>query len=227
MPVFYPDSDVPSFPLLINQSLNLCVRLAPAAGSNVTRFALVPFGRNRQRFITLPADSGFGYILLEDVVSMFLAKFFPGETIQESVAFRITRNADLELQEDQASEPLVLRCRRSLMQDVALSDCVPGWKLPIMPVTQLRRVSASRRSKFPTAGSSPHRDRLTTQPHSSRLTDSQGFDALRYEPWPPKPSPQIAPSESLFEAISQTPRRATVPPLRKLRFGRSVHRLGG
>ena len=105
-PVFFPSADTPSFPLLINQSLSLCVRLSPSAGSTVPRFAIVPFGRNRQRFLTLPSDSGFSFILLEDVVELFLARLFPGESIEECIPFRITRNADLELQEDQAFDLL-------------------------------------------------------------------------------------------------------------------------
>jgi len=198
MPVFFPDSDVPSFPLLINQSLNLCIRLAPSAGSDVPRFAIVPFGRNRQRFITLPSESGFSYILLEEVVERFLARLFPGEAIEECVAFRITRNADMELQEDQASDLL------SEMQEIV----------------NARRQSACVRLELAECGSPLVREFLQTAVDVPdewvfpipgpldlsaffRLTDSQGFDALRYEPWPPKPTPQIDPAENIFTAIAR------------------------
>ena len=193
-----PESDTPTFPPLINQSISLCVRLAPTTASHASRFAIVPFGRNRQRFITVPADSGFSYILLEDVVSMFLARFFPGETIEESVAFRITRNADLELQEDQASDLL------SKMQEIVnarrQSDCVrlelADHASPLVREFLQSAVEVSDRWVFAAPGP-------LDLAAFFRLTDSQGFDALRYEPWPPMPSPQIAPSESLFEAISR------------------------
>jgi polyphosphate kinase len=193
-----PESDLPVFPPLINQAINLCVRLAPAAGSPVPRFAIVPFGRNRQRFITVPTDSGFSYILLEDVVSMFLARFFPGETIEESVAFRITRNADLELQEDQAFDLL------SKMQEIVnarrQSACV-RLELADHASPQVRQflqaaVEVTDRWVFTAPGP-------LDLAAFFRLTDSQGFDALRYEPWPPKGSPQIAPSEGLFAAIAR------------------------
>ena len=192
------DLETPAFPPLINQSISLCVRLAPTNGSATPRFAVVPFGRNRQRFITLPADHGFSYILLEDVVSMFLTNFFPGETIQESVAFRITRNADLELQEDQASDLL------SKMQEIVnarrQSDCVrlelADHASPMLRSFLQSAVEVSDRWVFAAPGP-------LDLAAFFRLCDSQGFDALRYEPWPPKPSPQIAPSESLFEAISR------------------------
>ena len=193
-----PETDLPTFPLLINQSISLCVRLAPSEGSPNSRFAIVPFGRNRQRFITVPSESGFSYILLEDVVSMFLARFFPGETIEESVAFRITRNADLALQEDQAFDLL------SKMQEIVnarrQSDCV-RLELADHASPQVRQflqdaVEVSDRWVFAAPGP-------LDLAAFFRLTDSQGFDALRYEPWPPKASPQIAPSESLFAAIAR------------------------
>ncbi|WP_373653137.1 polyphosphate kinase 1 [Schlesneria sp. DSM 10557] len=186
------------FPPLINQTISLCVRLAPIAGATEPRFAILPFGRNRQRFVTVPSESGFNYILLEDVISLFLPKFFPGETIEESVAFRITRNADLELQEDQAFDLL------SKMQEIVnarrQSACV---RLELAD-----HASPLVRSFLQTAVDVPDRWVFAAPGPLDlaaffRLTDSQGFDNLRYEPWPSQPSLKISPSESLFSAISR------------------------
>lgn len=198
MPVFFPDSDVPSFPLLINLSLNLCVRLAPSGSSESPRFAIVPFGRNRQRFITLPSDSGFNFILLEDVVGRFLSRLFPGEKIEECVPFRITRNADMELREDQASDLL------SEMQEIVdarrQSDCVrlevADHASPLLLQFLQSAVDVADEWVFPIPGP-------LDLSAFFRLTDSQGFDALRYEAWPPKPSTQIDPAESIFTAIAR------------------------
>lgn len=192
------DLGLPTFPPLINQSINLCVRLAPTGDSKNSRMAIVPFGRNRQRFITVPTESGFSYILLEDVVSMFLGRFFPGETIEESVAFRITRNADLELQEDQAFDLL------SKMQEIVnarrQSSCV---RLELADhaspqVSQFLQAAVNVSDPWVFAAPGP-----LDLAAFFRLTDSQGFESLRYESWPPKATPQIAPSESLFAAITR------------------------
>lgn len=190
--------DDTTFPPLINQTITLCVRLCPVAESKEPRFAVVPFGRNRQRFITLPAESGFSFILLEDVVAMFLGKFFPGETIEESVAFRLTRNADLELQEDQASDLL------SQMQEIVnlrrQGDCVrlelADHASPMLRQFLQSAVEVSDRWVFAAPGP-------LDLASFFRLSDAQGFDGQRYESWPPKPSPQVSPSETLFEAISR------------------------
>ncbi|MBM4077182.1 MAG: RNA degradosome polyphosphate kinase, partial [Planctomycetes bacterium] len=197
-PVFFPSADTPSFPNLINQSLSLCVRLAPAEGTSIPRFAIVPFGRNRQRFLTLPSESGFSFILLEEVVELFLSRLFPGTAIEECVPFRITRNADVELQEDQAFDLL-----REMQE-----------------VVNARRQGACVRLELADRASSILRDFLVSGmdvseewvfavpgPHDLgtffRLTDSQGFDSLRYEPWPPQPHPLIDPAESIFTSIAR------------------------
>jgi polyphosphate kinase len=110
------------FPLLINKSLNMCVRLAPGEDGETPRFAIVPFGSFPTRMFRLPADEGYQYILLEDLVSLFIDRFFPGETVLEAVPFRLTRNADLSVREDQAADLMagmeeILDARRE-------SDCV-------------------------------------------------------------------------------------------------------
>ncbi len=197
-PVFFPSADTPSFPPLINQSLSLCVRLAPSAGSLVPRFAIVPFGRNRQRFLTLPSESGFSFILLEDVVGLFLALLFPGETIEECVPFRITRNADLELREDLAFDLLremqeIVNARRE-GACVRLEVAESGSRI----VREFLQSAVAVADEWVFAVPGPLDLRAFF-----RLTDSQGFDALRYEQWSPKPLPQVDPAESLFTTIAR------------------------
>ena len=184
-PVFFPSADTPSFPPLINQSLSLCVRLAPSAGSLVPRFAIVPFGRNRQRFLTLPSESGFSFILLEDVVGLFLALLFPGETIEECVPFRITRNADLSIREDLAPDLLaemeeVLEARRTgACVRLEISDTVTTQLLAFLQDA----LKVPNESVYVVPGP-------LDLSAFMQLSDRSGFDHLRYESWPPQPSPR-------------------------------------
>jgi polyphosphate kinase len=69
-PVFTPMAIEPeaAFPLLVNQTLNLCVRLAPRGEDDAPRFAIIPFGRSARRFLTLQSEGGYAFILLEDAV---------------------------------------------------------------------------------------------------------------------------------------------------------------
>jgi polyphosphate kinase len=102
--------------------MNVCVRLAPDKTEPKSRFAIIPFGRSLRRFITLQAERGYAYMLLEDLVSMFVERFFQGERVLECVPFRITRNADIVLQDDSAAD--LLSDMEEVLAERKKSDCV-------------------------------------------------------------------------------------------------------
>lgn len=187
-----------AFPLLQNQTLNVCVRLAPVADDNAPRFAIIPFGRSTSRFITLPSEGGYAFILLEDVVGMYADRFFPGEAVQECVPFRITRNADLSIREDLASD--LLEEMEEILDARKEGNCV---RLEIADhatkVLQqfLERALAVRSDEV---YSSPGPIDLAA---FMRLTDLQGFDNLKYEAWPPRPSPDVDLTAGLFSVLSR------------------------
>ena len=95
---------------------------AAAEEGQPPRFALIPFGQAPNRFLTLPSDGGYEYILLEDVVRLFIDRFFPGERVLEVAPFRITRNADLSVREDMASD--LLEEMEEVLEARKESDCV-------------------------------------------------------------------------------------------------------
>jgi polyphosphate kinase len=55
---------------------------------------------------------GTNYVLLEEIIRAELAELFPGQQIVESAAFRIARDAELEL-DDEGGRPYLERWRRS------------------------------------------------------------------------------------------------------------------
>lgn len=67
------------FPLLATQSLTVCVRLDPAKDDEKQRprFAIVPFGKLTSRFVSLPAESDYEFMLVEDVVALARSEVFP------------------------------------------------------------------------------------------------------------------------------------------------------
>src|SRR5690606_28565878 len=88
-----------AFPLLPNQMLAVCVKFPPrvdpeAPEETGPRFAIIPFPRTLPRFFAVPSEKGLSYMHLEDIVTMSANAFFPGEEVQECVAFRLTRNAE-------------------------------------------------------------------------------------------------------------------------------------
>ena len=94
------------FPLLMSRSLNLGVLLV-GRGRRRTEFATLQVPSAVQRALRLPgAENGASFILLEDIIRPFLNEVFPGRRIIACHPYRITRNADLSYDEEEACDLL-------------------------------------------------------------------------------------------------------------------------
>ncbi|MDQ3538301.1 MAG: RNA degradosome polyphosphate kinase, partial [Actinomycetota bacterium] len=91
------------FPYISNLSLNLAVIVRdPDTGDR--RFARVKVPPLLPRFVALP--DGARFVPLEQVIAAHLKALFPGMDIAEHFPFRVTRNADLTLEEGEADDLL-------------------------------------------------------------------------------------------------------------------------
>ena len=91
------------FPYISNLSLNLAVIVRdPVAGER--RFARVKVPSLLPRLVVLP--DGERYVPLEQVIAAHLGELFPGMEVEQHHAFRVTRNADLTLEEEEADDLL-------------------------------------------------------------------------------------------------------------------------
>lgn len=192
-------SEMDEFPLLVNQTLNVCVQLKPAPNEEEPRFALIPFGFYSRRFLTLPSDGRadqYEYILLEDVVALFVDRFFPGEPVVECVPFRISRNADMSVREDLAADLMV--SMEEILDARKQSACV-RLEISDRCTTKTREflcrtLNVPERSVYATPGP-------LDLSAFMRLTDVKGFDSLKYESWSPQPSPRVHPQNSMFDQL--------------------------
>ena len=95
------------FPYISNLSLNLAVVVRHGGR---TKFARVKLPDVLPRFIPLPERlSGKGtqtFVFLEDVIRANLQRLFPGTTVKGAYLFRVVRDADLVIQEDEADDLL-------------------------------------------------------------------------------------------------------------------------
>lgn len=91
------------FPMISNLSLNIAVSVVDET-TGEERSARVKVPNSLPRF--LPAGSS-RWCLLEDLIMANLGQLFPGMTIGRADLFRVTRNADLALEEDEADDLLV------------------------------------------------------------------------------------------------------------------------
>jgi polyphosphate kinase len=92
------------FPYISNLSLNLVVEVYDPTTSE-RRIARVKVPPALPRFIVMP--DGERFVPLEQVIAAHLDTLFPGMTIGHHYVFRVTRNADLALEEDEADDLLV------------------------------------------------------------------------------------------------------------------------
>ncbi|NLN45327.1 MAG: polyphosphate kinase 1 [Clostridiaceae bacterium] len=86
------------FPVLVNMSLYLGIRLRREQD---THFAILQIPTVLPRFVPLPSEPGrTDFILLEDLVVDHLHELFDAYELRASVLFRLTRDLDLEIDED-------------------------------------------------------------------------------------------------------------------------------
>jgi polyphosphate kinase len=115
-PVLTPLAIDPShpFPYISGLSLNLAV-IVKNPETGVELFARVKVPSNLARFVVTSTGDDRRYIPLEQVITANIAELFPGMEISNVYAFRITRNADLELEEEE-SEDLLASMEQELLR---------------------------------------------------------------------------------------------------------------
>ncbi len=121
------------FPHISNLSLNLAVVLTSEAETN--EFARVKVPPLLPRLIPVPVaseePSAVAFVWIEQVIAAHLDKLFPGFKVWEAHPFRILRDADIELQEDEASDLLeyieqeVRERRFGQVVDLAVNPSMP------------------------------------------------------------------------------------------------------
>src|SRR4030095_7582841 len=139
-PVLTPQALDPSppFPYISNLSLNLGVMIEPNGDLNsppgtwTPRFARVKVPPLVSRLVRVGDESSVEYILLEELIAANIDALFPGMKSSELHPFRVTRDADIEIREDEANDLLHAieselrkrRCGTAVRLEVAAS--MPG-----------------------------------------------------------------------------------------------------
>ncbi|MHB8968984.1 MAG: polyphosphate kinase 1 [Pirellulaceae bacterium] len=182
------------FPALGNQILTVAVRLGKPTSQRVV---LVPFGPAIHRFLTLYSEGGYAYLLLEDAVAMFIDRLFPKEEVLECIPFRLTHHAEAGVRQDLAGD--LLQNLPEPVADPAVRDCV---RLEID-----QRVSDELRQFILAASPAPAGSVFAVPGPVDLAAFAQlhgllGFEKLKYDVWPPQPSPHVDMTASIFDTLS-------------------------
>jgi len=126
-PVLTPLAVDPShpFPYISGLSLNLAVIVKNPA-SHEEFFARVKVPEILPRFIATAKTGSTRFLPLEDLIAIHLQELFPGMVIQDHYTFRITRNQDIDLDEEESEDILT-----SIEQELARRRFGPPVRLEI------------------------------------------------------------------------------------------------
>lgn len=168
------------FPFISNKSRSLAIVLNKP-GSDSTLFARIKIPSNRPRWIELENKDGKVILLsLKDLILENLHRFFPGVDIVSANVFRVSRNADIERNEEEADDLLEmiedeLRERRFAKVVRLEIDKKTPKKVKKYLVSQL---GISKHDLFEMEGPIGLADTM-------QLYSLNGFHHLKYQPWVP------------------------------------------
>ncbi len=223
-PVLTPLAVDPShpFPYISGLSINLAV-LVRNPETGVRQFARVKVPTVLSRFIPLAEGR---YVALEDVIARHLNQLFSGMQVVQHHTFRVTRNEDVEVEEDDA-ENLLLALEKELLRRrvgrppvrLEVEDDIDPKMLELL----VSELDISAKEVFHLPGPLDLRGLFS-------LTNIDRAE-LKYPAFLPSTHPHLAEVETASPGghvrRAETSRRAAAPPVRLLRHQRAtVHRAG-
>lgn len=187
------------FPQVQNKSHNLVVR-ARKPGMEDPQYAIVQVPRNIPRFILLPREKQenepWDYIYLASLVKAHLGELFPGLELEAVHAFRVTRNSDLYIDEEEAENLLRTieqELRRSARGNVVRieveADCPPDFQEWLLDRFKLHEADL-----YKVAGP-------LTMTHLLPLISNESFAKLKDRPFTPAYDPDLPPHGDVWQLL--------------------------
>src|SRR5439155_1397250 len=187
------------FPQLLNKSHNLFLR-AHALPESEPLHAIVQVPRVVPRLIAMPRDKGddvlWDYIYLASLIKHHIAELFPGLILDGVHAFRVTRNSDLYIDEEEADNLL-----RSIEQELRRSsrgnavrleveaDCPKDFEELLLEFFDLAEADLFKL------------DGPLSMTHLSPLVANDTFAKWKDRPFQPARDPALPPHANIFEVM--------------------------
>lgn len=205
-PVLTPmavDSSRP-FPLIRNKTLNIGALVAKKAkdgkksGSDEKEFATVQVPSVLPRIIRLPSETGDAVIMLEEIIERNMGKLFANYDVICAYPFRIMRNADLTIEEDEAAD-LLKEIERQLKKrqwgEVIRLEVADDIDKRLMKVL-LKELNCKEETVYRIPGPLD----LT---FLMKLCSLEGYDKLRDPEFVPQTVEELTPDKDIFTAIRE------------------------
>ena len=185
------------FPLIRNKTLNIAALLTGKQSEGETVFATVQVPSVLPRLVQIPTEDGSTcFILLEQIIERNISVLFSNYNVLCAYPYRVMRNADLTIDEDEASDLLKEIQNKLKMRQwgevirLEIEDMADKKLLKFLK-TELK---VADEDIFRIAGPID----LT---FLMKVYGIEGYDHLRYKPYTPQRVPEIAPEDNIFDAI--------------------------
>jgi polyphosphate kinase len=188
------------FPQLQNKSHNLFLRLRKHDRAAEVLHAVVAIPRVLPRLVRIPHPNSeeWHYILIQNLIQNHIHDLFPGLTVEEVYGFRITRNSDLYIDEEEAEnllrsieDELRKRARGNAVRLEVEHGCPPEMRRVLMEIFKLTEEDVY----------------LVNGPlnflHLMPLASIDALAALRDKPYIPLVSNALPPGVDYFRVIRE------------------------
>ncbi|MFA6003733.1 MAG: RNA degradosome polyphosphate kinase, partial [Elusimicrobiota bacterium] len=188
-----PDREVP---VLTNLGLYLVAELSAPGGQGPTRYALVELPQNLPRMLALPAEKGYRFMLIEDVLRMHAGELFTGYDLAAAGLVRTTRAAVMPIDEERdedflkiMSEAVKARRQNPIVRLEAAAP--PGMTAFIRDLLELDAAEVFEFS-----------DWLDLK-GISQLAFQAGFEELKRPAWEPQPAAEFESSDDIWKTLRE------------------------
>ncbi len=179
------------FPFIANLALNLALQLESSRNETYTVVVKIP--QLSPRVVPVAEDR---FVLLEDVIASQIERLFPGLRLRKSIAFRVIRNSDISIKEDDVQDLLKSvesELRRREHRDVVWLEVESGSDDAMVSLL-LEQLHSSKEDVFFPPGPLKLGDLM-------HLYESANHGRLRDQPFNPRIPAQLATSEDIFSII--------------------------
>lgn len=183
-------------PLLRGLQLFAAVVLEPESGQEEPSLAAVPIPESFKRFPTIPSAGPTTLIPLEDLILEYAGLLFPNRTIRSMSCFRITRDADVPIQEDEAGDLLdtMEEAVRERLRRAAVRLQISSAPAPELLAWLEKELGLGPADIYET-------DALLGARSLWEIAERPGYDHLKIPDWPPQPPADLSESEDLWETL--------------------------
>ncbi len=181
------------FPFLASRALNVAVVLDSTQGDAHVAFIKVP--PLMPRFVQIP-ESNHRFVPIESLIEVHLSRFFPGLRVRSVVPFRVIRNADILLQEDEVQD--LLKSVESELRRRERKEIV--W-------LELAKGADDLVTSLLTVATHTNEDEVFFTPSLAKLGDLMdiyrhvGKPSLKDAPFNPRIPSRLASSDDIFSII--------------------------